>query len=392
MENNKFLQQVSLLLSSVFYRNKTIFIFIFLCSIIFIFYQSFLAAIDSSLDMQWYPTKLFWQGLNPYYEKLNNENTFMAQSPNYGHMLYIILYPFSFMSWEFAKYTWAYMSMILFILTLTIFYKSKISIAFILFATVFLLFGYTIKNVMGNGQMTIFIMFFTSLAWYFRRKNFFLTSFSLAIVLTKYSFGCPILLGFYLAGYRKEVFVSISLAVLSVLVFCYYFNLSFFQSLVMPLQVASSSTGIGPIDIISLSRLLGISNPILPLITILLIYLLFSFLIIKNKNKLTDDEIISLSIIFSLVTFFHLGYDHAMFLLPVMILKNKIKANNCYFGLFFLFYWYFCFGTSVLNFIGLKFPYSTNMGISYTIFFSFFILLTGFLFLLSKSMKKTVKN
>ena len=144
--------------------------------------------------MQWYPTKLFWQGLNPYYEKLNNENTFLAQSPNYGHMLYIILYPFSFMSWEFAKYTWAYMSMILFVLTLTIFYKSKISIVFILFATVFLLFGYTIKNVIGNGQMTIFIMFFIHLLGILEKK-FFLTSFSLAIVLTKYFIWFPNFIG-----------------------------------------------------------------------------------------------------------------------------------------------------------------------------------------------------
>ena len=104
----------------------------------------------------------------------------------------------------------------------------------------------------------------------------------------------------------------------------------------------------------------------------------------------TDDEIISLSIILSLVTFFHLGYDHAMFLLPVLILKNRLKANNFYFALFFLFYWYFCFGTSILNFLGLEFPYSTNMGITYTTFFSFIISLTVFLFLFSKSMKKAI--
>lgn len=376
------------LLIKIFNKFKPYFIFIFALLLAYVYYRSFNSALETSQDMQWYPSTLFWNGLNPYSEYLNNkENWFLASAPNYGHLLYIILAPLTFFEWETVKIIWAIISVISFILIILIFYKANISTPFLLLITSLLIIGYPLSNTIGNGQISILIGLFVSIAWFYRKKSFFITMFALSIVFVKYSFGLPILFGFFLAGYYKEVSGAIFINLITVLIYSYLFDIGFIEAFILPFKVAMTATGIGPIDLMSLERLLIMKNIIELKISYLLvpiIYGVFSLIVLKYKKDILDSEIISLSIFLSLVTFFHLGYDHVMFLIAILILKSVLKANDNYLILFSLvsvLLWQCGRLSSLFN---LELECAMNMGIFYTSTISLFFIVLVFNYLLNK--------
>ena len=101
------------------FRLKIIFK-IFLISILSIFLLSTLikGAIKTlkgteSQDFQYSPAKLFWEGTNHYEYILNkkdeltkNKKIILSQNGEYGHVLYIIFYPFTLTNFENAKKIW----------------------------------------------------------------------------------------------------------------------------------------------------------------------------------------------------------------------------------------------------------------------------------------------
>ena len=383
--------------SLVAFYNKYRFFFIsiFFLSLFLVFLESFLMAVESSIDIQWFPAKLFWNGINPYYEHIQNKTMFLAQKPNYSHLLYIVLYPLAILDWEIVKVIWASGSIITFILTLVIFNKSQISEPFLLFSTFFLLWGTPLANVISNGQITIYIMFFTSLAWYYKDKSFLITTISLAFVFTKYSFGLPILMGFFLAGYYSQVTYALLINIIAVIIFCIKFNIKFLECLLMPFIVSGNHRYDGPIDIMSINYYLsqyGIIELNFSYILIPVIFASFIFIIIFNKKIFNSDEIISLSIFLSLITFFHLIYDHVMLLCGILFLKSYLKSSNLNFAFIFVIYIFLVFGTKVLYFLDIKFfsdyhNYSLYFALIYAITFSSLVVIFVFQYVFGKILK-----
>ena len=161
-------------------------------------------------------------------------------------------------------------------------------------------------------------------------------------VFVKYSFGLPILLGFFLAGYYKEVVGAILINLVAVVIYSILFDIGVVESLLLPVEVAMRTTSLGPIDLMSLEKML-LHGGKFSFLLIPIIYGGFAIFILKHRNVFTDSDIIALSIFLSLVTFFHLGYDHVMFLVGVLIFKTAVKANNFYlivFSIISIFLWH----------------------------------------------------
>lgn len=290
-------------------------------------YLSMLNALDSSLDMQWYPTVHFWDFINPYLANLNGDK-FMANDPNYMPLLYFIMFPFGLLEWENAKLAFGLMNIVLFAATimLGIYLKNHI-FTFVLSCLVIL--GYSFGNIIGNAQIAIVIGFFTLSAFVFREKSFILVL-SLSIISIKHSFALPILLGFFLCGYKKEVIFALAIAFMFVCIFAFMvesnpFEILKYMSLVNAMYYSPASLG-GPSDIFSLSqKIFHTPYSIFNLINIL-IYA--SFIVIVKVYKIKESSIISASIILALFSLPHLGYDCYMLFIAIIIAQSGIKISS----------------------------------------------------------------
>lgn len=286
----------------------------------------------ASLDMQWYPTKQlfglgeFEQALNPYIAYLNGD-IFLANGPNYMPLMYYVMFPFALLEWGEAKIAFALCNIILFCGTIFLFAHYGVNRAFVYGAGVLAVFGYCFGNVIGNAQSAIMIGFFIALAYCFRHKPIIL-SIALAFVCIKHSFGLPLLLGFFLAGYRREVIAAGALVALAVCAFSLQTHTNPIDTLHLLSQVnaahyASGTALGGPSDLFSLSQKL-FHNPISP-ISLITLAIYVSFVWIVYVYRPSESAIISASVVLSLFSLPHLGYDSYMLLLALLIAKNSYK-------------------------------------------------------------------
>lgn len=385
------LDKTKIFLLDVFNKYRWVFLIIFVLIAVKSIYQSIILSMGSSLDMQWYPALQYWgmgdftHSINPYLARLNGD-TFMSQDPNYAPLLYVLMYPFALMDFTSAKISFAIFSITCFFATMWLFYRNKVNLAFLLLIGIFVLFGYTFGNVIANGQLAIILGFFLSLG-YFYRKSPIVLSLCLSIVFVKYSFGIPILLGFFLAGYRKETILAGFINLAFVILFAFQFNISILQSLLLPLKVSAQATGVGPSDLMSLSRILFdgalfmVSNPFLYMIGF--VYGLYVYICFRLSPP--PSNIISSSILLSLSTFYHLGYDHYMFFLAAMIAKERLKSTD--FSMVFLvtlalFLW---LGSRVQKFLPDGYFWAMNMGVVFCSIMSAMILISVFWILLGRN-------
>lgn len=159
-----------------------------------------------------------------------------------------------------------------------------------------------------------------AMAWLYRNKSVVLIL-CLTLIFTKYSFGLPILVGFFLAGYYWESISAFVINMIAVGIFAIQFDLGFTKTLKLPFEVANRYTSSGNSDIISLHRLLWPDVPVLGInlysITAGIIYLAFTYICFFKKPS--KRLVIISSILLSFSVFFHLDYDYGVFLAPVLI-------------------------------------------------------------------------
>ena len=131
----------------------------------------------------------------------------MANGPNYMPFMYFLMMPFAFLDWESAKVAFGLCNIALFVATIVLLYGAGVPRIFLWLMSILVLLGYTYGNVIGNAQSAIIVGFGVSLAYRFRHKPWVVVL-GLSLVCIKHSFALPILLGFFLCGYYKEVLAS----------------------------------------------------------------------------------------------------------------------------------------------------------------------------------------
>ena len=157
--------------------------------------KTYPGAVLNSQDMQWFGAFRFWAGIDPYYEFLVHKIGYKTQFPNYGHLLYIVMYPLAVLEPTSAASVWALLNFFCFLLSFSIFYFNKnIPRGYTLLASWLLLHGYCYTNVIDNGQFSLIALALITCAWRWRSRVWVLTP-CLALLFTKYSFGLPIILG-----------------------------------------------------------------------------------------------------------------------------------------------------------------------------------------------------
>ena len=299
-------------------------------------YYSLLAACESSLDMQWYPAVQLWTSggghldvINPYVAFLEGDR-FMSNGPNYMPFMYFFMMPFAFLDWESAKIAFGLLNIILFLATVFLLYVAGVPRLFLWFVSVLVLFGYTYGNVIGNAQSAIIVGFGVVLAYSFRHKPWIMVI-GLSLVCVKHSFALPILLGFFLCGYYKEVFGSALIAFGFVCLFGLKVGASPIEVLHLLSQVNAQhylgdhALG-GPSDLMSLSqKLFGTPYSMISLV-IVLVYVSFVVLVWRFKPK--THKVVAASIVLSLLTLPHLGYDHYMLFVAICLASLSCKYEK----------------------------------------------------------------
>lgn len=281
--------------------------------------------VSPSGDMQYMPSVYLWvKGLNPFAEYLNGDN---LVAPNYMHLLYILMYPLTFFEWESVKKIWAILSLLCFIASVALFFKRYKNAEFLMVLSFLSFLANGFPTVIAVGQYAGVLSLALSIAYLYRR-NFIICGICLSIIFIKYSFGVPILLAFFLAGYRKEVLLALFIHFLAILFFYFRFDSDLLEIALQPLKVASSATGRGPADLLSFFRGINEGNILSQMglmLTLAFIFLLYSLYIFKNKKYLLDSNIIASGVVLSLGTLFHLGYDNYVFLIAFFILKDNLN-------------------------------------------------------------------
>jgi hypothetical protein len=132
-------------------------------------------------------------------------------------------------------------------------------------------------------------------------------------------------------GYYRSIIISLLMIISFPLFYSLIFDLNFLETIFLPLKVASN-TGIGPSDIMSLSRSIYSNNTYSSLVFVVFFNLLFilTLLYFTYRRKVSNYKIYLSSIVFSFVGFFHLGYDWFVLIILLFFMNDGRYKNLFY--------------------------------------------------------------
>ena len=320
---------------------KNIFLFpLFLIAVVSLLKGIYNAYIRSH-DFNYSPTVMAWEGKNHYLYLLEGGNFFASQNGEYLQALYILYYPFTLVSWEYAKMFWMIINILL-VFLLPIFIGKKFELhKYTLFILVCLfLAGTPSRNVIGNGQLGLVIMAFLIIPFYY--KSFFYILMS-GISYIKYNIGYLLFLYFLSRGEFKKLAYSLIIIFLGWVIYCYITDSNLIDNLFQPLQLALQLkiTSEFPYGFSFLKILFYDFKYIEQFVSLLSI--LFSFLLLFLINELKDNNLkISQFCLIILFLSPHQIYDYVL-LLPLLAysLKNFFKGKVFQINLIMILYFYF---------------------------------------------------
>jgi hypothetical protein len=330
-----------------FFKKYNFFLICILILAFLSYLQTIFKALDNSCDLMWHPSTLFWGHVNHYQYTLDGGILFNdCQYGQYGHLLFIILYPLTLLEWESAKIAWVGVNVFLtFIIPLYICKSNNVSflktaIILIIFAT-----SHPTRSTIFLGQNSLMILFFIMLPYLSINKkypnlSFFLAGFS----YLKYSTGYVLFLNLVVEKKIKFLIFSIIPSLMGWLFYSYYTQSNLVSNFFDPFKLIFQGNYIRTSDLYSILNLYVFEeNNYLNKLAILTIVLLMNiYFLFKIKNF--KDNLFKLSIIclMTLVFMPHSKYEYIL-LLPLMIhsicnLKDKINIFNFS---FIIYYFYF---------------------------------------------------
>ena len=302
-----------------------------------------------SQDFQWSPAVLLSEGRDPYAWFLDGnagERIMMSQEPNYLHLLYVLLLPFTYLPWAAAKAAWAVCNVAAGALSIHLVARANgLRGAAYLFAVGTFLAAGPFSHALGGGQQSLFVLLALAAAWTWR--NSAAGGFWLAVGVVKYSFLPP--LGLWLLMERRIMTLAIA-ALITVLALCLFAALSGADLVIAtfePLRVSAQATHVGIGDAMSFARVLGADQQfgaVAPYILGLCCASAGVSVVWRCRSTLDDAVIFALLNIVSLFSLFHQVYDYVL-LLPLfccaLTFPPTLRASSlAYVGyIWFVFYY-----------------------------------------------------
>ena len=304
-----------------------------------------------SHDFNYSPAVMAWEGKNHYLFILEGGDFMLSQNGEYLQALYILYYPFTLLSWEFAKILWIIIN-IFFVFFLPIFIGKKFGLQkyTLLILVCLFLAGTPSRNVIGNGQLGLVIMAFLIIPFYF--KSFFYILIS-GISYIKYNIGYLLFLYFLSRKEFKKLAYSLIIIFFGWVIYCYITNSNLLNNLFQPLQLALQLkiTSEFPYGFSFLKHIFHDFKYIEHLAS--LFSILFSFILLFLINKLKDNNLkVSQFCLIILFLSPHHIYDYIL-LLPLLAYSLKNFYNGKVFQINIIMILYFYFGLRIIKEFGI---------------------------------------
>lgn len=350
---------------------KKIFLFIVFISFLSLL-KTCIGSLSSSVDFQWFPTTLVFKGINHYKYFIEGGNRFLAQNGEYGHGLYILLYPFSLMSFDIAKIFWMLTnSFFVFLIPVLLCKKFKVDTeTTIIIVCIFITCAPT-RAAINLGQQSLFTMFFLILPFISNKKGLIILS---GFSYFKYSIGYGLAIFFLLKKKYKFFFFSIIPSLLGYLIYSILTNTSLIDSLFYPLKLVLQNKFVMGQDLYSILSKLKLFNEFYNNFFSITIVALINFYFLL-KIKMIEDHLLQVSMLFLSILVFspHANYDYVL-LLPLLIYSLKNIKHNKFNIMILIFYFYF--SKIIKHILGYN-PTSYISIYDIFIFFLFFICLVN---------------
>lgn len=324
---------------------KILFFLILFCLALISVVHSFNQAQLYSYDFHLSPAKLVSEGVNHYQYVLEGKNDggpedklLYSQHGIYGHGIFILLIPFTWLSWDNAKLLWAFFNIFFtFLILFLLLRKFYLSTNVIILSACLLLMSTPFRVNIGYGQQTLFTFLFFILPFVFKNKfSIFLSGLS----YFKYNIGYVLLLYFVSLNNIKKIIISTIPYFAGWLSYSYITNSELLRNLFEPiliLQYFFSQENKLPVTIFSILEHLGIHSSLK-----LVLPLVLSFFVIY-KLRFIKDDLYKLSIICltSLSFIAHQLHDYIL-LFPLLIFSLKnFYYTVCKINLLIIFHFFF---------------------------------------------------
>jgi hypothetical protein len=308
---------------------------ILLISILIISYKTTILEILSAggvADFQWQPSKCVFEGINHYSSYLSRDGkclVFMSQLGEYAQGLYILLYPFIFFEWHYAKVLWTIINIFLIFLTHYILCKKfEVNKIYSLIIIFFILSSTITKINLIMGQHTVVTLFFLTLAFIYKNKFSYILS---GISYFKYNIGYGLFIFYLVQKKYKELLLSIIPCVFGFLIYCFITQTNLITNILQPIQLMVYNAQFGT----TLNRpylfyfILNIPISLnYKYLLILFFTLIFNLVITSKIVKLTSDlQKLSCLCILILISTPHWGHDNII-LTPLLIFAIRYYQSN----------------------------------------------------------------
>ena len=378
-----------------FKKKKTPFVYsILFCLALISIVHSFNQAQLYSYDFHLSPAKLVSEGVNHYRYVLDgnhdggpNDRLLYSQDGLYGHGLFVILMPFTWLSWDMAKITWALLNIIFsFLIFYLLYWRFSLSkkLIFVCACIYFMRTPYRIN--IAYGQQTLFTFLFFMFPFLFKNK---LSIFFSGLSYFKYNIGYVIFLYFTSLLNIKKILISLTPCILGWLSYAYLTNSNVIENLFDPILTLIyflSQENHLPVTIFSLLKKIG-----LPSFFGIFLPLALSFFVIY-KLRFVKNELLKLSMISLTCLSFaaHQLHDYIL-LLPLLIFSFKnfsLTISKINIVLIFYFFFFLRVLSYFFGYQPWEFPYG-NFGY-FNNFLTVAVLFANVKFLLFNSIRQDV--
>ena len=356
----------------------------------------------NSQDFNYSPAVMTWNGINHYQYLLNKDPPIItedrhilnegeesasyilmkSQYGEYGQGLFILLYPFTLMTWSYAKLAWMSINVFLaFFLPIFLSKKFNLDKEKTFFLITLFLVSTPCRNVIGVGQLSFMIMFFLILPFFYTRIFYIIFS---GFVYLKYSIGYLLFLYFLSKKEIKNILYSSLIFIFGWLIYSFVTNSNLIINLIEPLRVTLYiKTTIELIYGFSFLKFIIFDKYYLNHL-ILFLSIISSYLFLL-KIKDANCKLIKLSLFCLIILIFspHRMYDYIL-LLPLLAFSLKYFENYkiSKFNIFLISYIFF--GLRLIK--EFHVDIDTNIIIAFTNLFIFlFLFISNYLFFKKKN-------